>query len=417
MGPEEKELLVKIRLLLVVAFLATAVSAGCTQQEPTGGQVSDTKPAPPTTPAVDTKALASTLVKNAAVKEGETVLVSGGVKDWPLIEDLAVEIRKAGAFPLVNPSTEQLTRRLLDEVPAKYDVQAPTLGLKLTEVANVVITLDYIEHNDLMAGIPPERLAAQAAAAQPVAEMARKRSQRTLNLGNGLLPTPSTASDFGVTQESLAEIYWAGINTDYDKLQAVAQAVSKTLASGKRLRITNPNGTDLTVEIAGRPVFASDGVISEDDIRRGGAGVQVWLPAGEVYVTPVPGTAEGKVVADHYFYQGKTIQKLELTFTRGKLTSMTAASGLEPLKAAYDAYGPGKEDFGFVDFGINPDVHLAPSSRMVAWMPAGMVTVGTGNNLWAGGSNSSGFQLNPFLPGSTVEIDSKPLVKDGKLTQ
>lgn len=405
-----------IRLLLVVASLATVVSASCTQQGPTGSQVADTKPAP-ATPAINTKALAEKLVKNAAVKEGDVVLVSGGVKDWALIEDLAVEIRKAGAFPLVNPSTEQLTRRLLDEVPAKYDVQPPTLGLKLTEIANVVITLDFIEHNDLMAGIPQERQAAQAAAAQPVAELARKRSQRTLNLGNGLLPTPSTASDFGVTQESLAEIYWAGINTDYDKLQAVALAVSKTLASGKRVRITNPNGTDLTVEIAGRPVFASDGVISEDDIKRGGAGVQVWLPAGEVYLAPVPGTAEGRVVADYYFYQGKTIQKLELTFARGKLTSMTAASGLEPLKAAYDAYGPGKEDFGFVDFGINPDVHLAPSSRMVAWMPAGMVTVGTGNNLWAGGSNSSGFQLNPFLPGSTVEIDGKPLVKDGKLTQ
>jgi leucyl aminopeptidase (aminopeptidase T) len=300
-------------------------------------------------------------------------------------------------------------------VPAKFDSQQPTLGLKLAEMADVAITLDYIEQNDLLAHVPSERLAAQAAAAQPAAELARKRNQRTVNLGNGLLPTASTASEFAVPQEALAKIYWSGINTDYDKLQATAQRVSEVLASGKRVRITNPNGTDLTVEIAGRPVFASDGVISQEDIRRGSGGVQVWLPAGEVYVTPVAGTAEGKVIADHYFYQGTTIEKLELTFVRGKLTNMTAASGLERLKANYDAFGAGKEDFGFVDIGINPDVSLVPKSRMVAWMPAGMVTVGTGNNLWAGGTNSNPFGINPFLPGSTVEVDGKALVKNGEL--
>lgn len=345
----------KISPTPVAVLLATALSTGCTQPPPAGNQPADTTPTPATTPAVDTKALAVRLVTNAAVQEGEIV--------------------------------------------------------------DVAINLDYIEHNDLMASVPPERLAARAAAAQPAGVLARKRNQRMLNLGNGLLPTASTASDFGMAQETLAAIYWAGINTDYDKLQATAQVVSKALAAGKRVKITNPNGTDLTVEIAGQPVFASDGVISEDDIKRGGAGVQVWLPAGEVYVATVPGTAEGKVVADTYFFQGKTINKLELTFARGKLTGMTAGSGLESLKAAYDAYGPGKEDFGLIDVGINPDVQLAPSSRMVAWMPAGMVTVGIGNNLWAGGSNSSGFGLTPFLPGSTLEVDGKPLVKDGKLLE
>ena len=75
MGPEEKELLLNIRLLLVVASLATVVSASCTQQQgPTGSQVAGTKPAP-ATPAINTKELADKLVKNAAVKEGDVVLV------------------------------------------------------------------------------------------------------------------------------------------------------------------------------------------------------------------------------------------------------------------------------------------------------------------------------------------------------
>jgi leucyl aminopeptidase (aminopeptidase T) len=398
--------------------LAMLAATACAQPGAPENGTAAQKPAAtivPVTAAIDTKELAGKLVRNAAVKEGEVVLVSGGGKDWALIEDLAVEIRKVGAFPLISTSSEQLVRRLAEEPPAKFDSQRPTLALKLAEMADVAISLDYIEHNDLLSPIPSERLAAQAAAAQPAAELARKRNQRTLNLGNGLLPTMSTANEFAVPQESLAKIYWAGINTDYNKLQATAQSVSQALAGGKRVRITNPNGTDLTVEIAGRPVFASDGVISDDDIKRGGGGVQVWLPAGEVYVTPVMGTAEGKVIADHYFYQGTTIEKLELTFVRGKLTDMRAASGLDRLKANYDAFAAGKEEFAFIDIGINPDVALAPNSRMVAWMPAGMVTVGTGNNLWAGGTNSNPFGINPFLPGSTLEVDGKVLVKNGQL--
>lgn len=402
-------------LSVVLCVVVAAILSGCSQPAPPSQPAAATPAAP--APSVDTKALAAKLVKNGAIKEGEIVLVAGGPKDWQLMEDLAVEIRKVGAFPLVNPSSEQLTRRLIDEVPAKYDSQHPTLGLKLTEMADAVIALDFIEHNDLMASVPPARVAAQAAAGQPVNQLARKRNQRLINLGNGLLPTASTASDFGMSQEALSTIYWAGINTDYDKLQATAKAVSSVLAAGKRVRITNPNGTDLTVEIASRPVFASDGVISLDDLKRGGAGVMVWLPSGEVYLAPVPGTAEGKVVADNYFFQGKNIQKLELTFARGKLTAMSAASGLEPLKALYDASGAGKDEFSFIDVGINADVQVPSGSRMLAWVPAGMVTVGTGNNMWTGGSNASAFGLTSYLPGSTLEVDGKPLVKDGKLVQ
>jgi len=107
-----------------------------------------------------------------------------------------------------------------------------------------------------------------------------------------------------------------------------------------------------------------------------------------------------------------------LTFAKGKLTGMKAASGLDAIKALYDATeGSSKDEFAVVDIGINPDVELAPGSKMIGWMPAGMVTVGIGNNQWAGGSNRSTFGLFPFLPGSTVEVDGRVIVKDGKLVK
>ncbi|HYN07234.1 MAG TPA: aminopeptidase [Vicinamibacterales bacterium] len=394
---------------------AVALSVGCAQPAPP--PPAPTAAAKPAAPPVDTKALAAKLVKSAAIKEGDIVSISGGLKDWQLLEDLAVEVRKAGAFPLTGVGSDELTRRMAMDVPEKFDSQKPVLDLKIVEMANAFITLDYNEKDDLLADMPPARSAARAAAGAPVAALLVKRNVRQVNLGNGLLPTADASKRFGIPQDELTTMYWSGVNTNYDQLQATATAVSAALSGGKSVHITNPNGTDLTVSVAGRPAFQSDGVISPEDIKRGGAAVAVYLPAGEAYIAPVPGSAEGKVVADHYFFQGTDIQGLTLTFSKGKLTGMTATSGLDKLKALYDAAGAGKDDFSFIDVGLNPDVKIPAGSKLRTWVPAGMVTVGTGNNMWAGGSNTAPFGITTFLPGSTLEVDGKAIVKSGALVK
>ena len=45
----------------------------------------------------------------------------------------------------------------------------------------------------------------------------------------------------------------------------------------------------------------------------------IWLPAGEVYLAPVIGSANGIVIVDRHFYQGNLITNLKLTFKNGKL--------------------------------------------------------------------------------------------------
>ncbi|MBA3659605.1 MAG: aminopeptidase [Gemmatimonadales bacterium] len=243
----------------------------------------------------------------------------------------------------------------------------------------------------------------------------QRRGVRQVQLGNGLYPTEDAARQFGLDRERLAEIFWRGVNTDYGRLQATGERVRLLLASGKELRLTHPNGTDLRVRIAGRPVGVSDGVISPGDERRGGASTAVWLPAGEVYVTPVPRTAEGTAVADRYFFEGGVVEGLRLEFKQGRLTAMTARSGLERLRRFYDAALAGKDELGAVDIGINPDVNIPEHSRMVGWMPAGMVTVAVGENLWAGGNNSSASGVVPFLPGTTLMVEGTPVVREGRL--
>lgn len=352
--------------------------------------------------------------QSAGVKEGDLVLVFGSDEDLPLLEDIAVEVRKRGASPLVSVTTEQLNRRLYDEVPAKYDTIEPEMINKLAGIVDVIISTEAGEGRTLE-GVPAERIATRATAFAPTGALMQKRGVRTVALGNGLYPSAERAEQFGVSREELADMMYGGVDADYQDLAATGQQLRTALSGGKELHITNPNGTDLKVRIAGRPVTVNDGVISEEDRKKGGAATSVWLPAGEVYLTPVPGTAQGTVVVDKFYFQGKPVDGLRLEFKGGKLTSMAAKEGIEPLKAAYDAAGPGKDVLGVVDLGINSGIKSPDQSPVHVWAKAGTVTISVGNNTWAGGDNRTNFGLAAYAPGSTVTVDGKPLVQNGKI--
>jgi hypothetical protein len=54
-------------------------------------------------------------------------------------------------------------------------------------------------------------------------------------------------------------------------------------------------------------------------------------------------------------------------------------------------------------------------STLATWVPAGTITIGTGNNVWAGGDNQASSHFPAFLNGGTLSIDGKVLVERGVL--
>ena len=108
------------RLDVAVALLALSVGAPF---------------APAQATAADYKSAAQTIVDQCAeVKSGDRVLISGTPNCQAVLEEIAVNCRKAGAFPFINVASEQLQRRMVEEVPAKYDSQINDVDLKLLDV-------------------------------------------------------------------------------------------------------------------------------------------------------------------------------------------------------------------------------------------------------------------------------------------
>ena len=264
---------------------------------------------------------------------------------------------------------------------------------------------------EIFAAVSPERRQKLAKAEQPALELARKRNLRLVELGNGFAPSPTRAKELGISEAELSKLFWDGLNADYAAVQTKCDALKTALAAGKQLAITHPNGTNLTVKLKGKKLMTSDGVISDADIKAGGPGVQVWIPAGEVYF--VPGGAEGKIVDDRFVFDGNVLEGLTLDVKAGKSTSINAKSGWDAMKKHYDLAGPGKTELSAVDFGCNPAFKSA--GKLETFIAAGTVTLFFGGNLWAGGNNKEPFDFQLFLPGTTVMLDGKPLIKDGAL--
>ncbi len=86
-------------------------------------------------------------------------------------------------------------------------------------------------------------------------------------------------------------IFSKTVPIDYTRLKKECAVVKDRLDRAHFVRVTNPNGTDIRLSIKGRISHKDDG-----DFSMPGTGGN--LPAGEVFVSPVVGSAEGTIVFD-----------------------------------------------------------------------------------------------------------------------
>ena len=372
--------------------------------------------------APDTDAIARTVVtQNLGVTEGEKVLIFGPVREIHLLEDLAFHVRNVGAFPLVTITSDRMVERG-NEVPSSYDAVTDAFELALMEFVDATLVVAPDWHPGVLADLPPDRFAARNAAYQPISRRARERRVRFLEIGNGLSPTDWRAEQAGMSKDDMTSMFWSGISLDYAELERKGQAVLQRLEAGRDVRVTHPDGTDLRFRIDGRPVFVNDGTVSAADRDQGGAAVLTWLPAGEVYVTAVPGTATGVVVIPKKAYLDdpsaeSEIRNLRIEFRDGRAVSITGEGpGFANYQTWHDAAGEGRDAFGVLDIGLNPHIRLPEDSGFGSFLPEGDVTLAYGNDTWAGGENDVGWGDAHFMQGATVLLDGEPLVQDGRLT-
>jgi len=358
-------------------------------------------------------AIADSMVKESlAIQPGEMVVISGNPSEIDLMAALQVAVSKAGGQSFLSLNIPEANKRSVMEMPLEHIAQLPTQNLLISKMTDVFINVGSVQEPGLFADVPEERMAAFRKSAVPLTRAFSNMRFRSASLGQtGGIPTAAYAESVGADPGELQDIFWEAIAVSPGDLMSTATEVADLMTPGTEVRVRSKAGTDLTLKLDHTPARINAGRTA--DVQAPSGPTNVWLPAGEAYGC-VHG-ASGTLVVPWTSFRGMPIENLKLTFRDGAVTKMSADSNQAMLEEYFAASSATLKNASLVDIGLNPHSRSPKGTHYYSWEMGGMLTVNLGNNLWAGGKNDSDAALSLHVPGTTVSIGGKTVVKDGQL--
>jgi leucyl aminopeptidase (aminopeptidase T) len=364
------------------------------------------------------EAMAPKLVQSAQIEPGQLVAIHGGPQMVPAMEAMAIEVQKRGGFPLLLLDSPTVTHSYFAEVPEKYLGQTPAAWQNFqANGVDVDFQLPVFENFlQAISDIPAARQGKVVAAftAGQTGLTARQNRNQTRRLNIVWPPTAADAEQAHVDLPTYSRLYNQGLDADYGQIAQSGRRIQAALRGARRVRISTPDGTDLSFAVGDHPVILDAGVP-----QPGTEGLlaerTAQLPGGAIRLAPVETSVSGTIHAPND--QCDHPVKDEVIEVRGGMPeNVRAATDEACVRAAVQRAGR----FGWVEIGLNPALRVDdPGANLVSTLldlGAGAVTVNFGTNQELGGANktaSGGWYI--VLPRATIEADGKLLVQNGKL--
>jgi hypothetical protein len=211
-------------------------------------------------------------------------------------------------------------------------------------------------------------------------------------------------------------LYLAALDVNPQEFGRMHDKAASLLRSGP-VRVTTPEGTDISFEIGARPFCSQTGDASRERMRSARTRIDrdVELPAGVLRVAPVETSANGSVFLPVWRPLMTEGRNLMLRFARGHV----AIQGVDADKIDQELTAAGGDSRMFREFalGFNPALQVLPEAPFIAYYGygAGVVRLSLGDNEEMGGANRGGGVYWNFLHNATVTAGSQTLVQDGRL--
>ena len=348
----------------------------------------------------------SVLTQNLHVKPGENVVIEGWSHSLPWATALARETRRLKAFPLVLYENEDAFWDSVDSREEKLLGATPAHEWAMLGKTDVYIHMWGAGDRVRLSQMPPTRSSKIFAWNDSWYKAALRAGLRGARLEIGR-PFPTLAKLYGADLDDWTRQIAEASMVDPRKLLASARPLAEALQKGRKLRVYDRRGTDLTLGLAHREAVLNVGLVLPAD-RKKPFRMLTNLPGGFVGAALDESVAEGTFVSNRSCYlDNGTATGVQMEFHNGRLVSQEFATGRDLFKESYNKGGKGRDQPGQIRFGLNPKLYNTPQ---VEDCEAGAVTFSVGMNQFSpGGKNRStyfGFAVNA---GATVEIDGKAL--------
>lgn len=198
-----------------------------------------------------------------------------------------------------------------------------------------------------------------------------------------------------------------GMTADYELVDRITRRAVERLSAANTARITTPEGTDLRMDLHGRPAFGLSGFAREPGQFSG-------LPDGEAAIAPVEGTTEGVLVNPYLIEKiGPVREPFRLEVADGRIVWVEGGAEAQALREILECKDPGARNFAAeLALGTNPACRVIPKSREVK-KRLGQAHVALGDNLSLAGAVESAVHLDLVLLRPTVILDGEVVLDGG----
>ncbi len=209
------------------------------------------------------------------------------------------------------------------------------------------------------------------------------------------------------------DMFEAAMDVDWKALEKKTLAITKVVNHAEKIRITTPNGTRITLSKKGRKAISDTG-----NLRRRGAFGN--LPAGEVYIAPLEGTAKGKLVLEWAPTRHLT-SPITLSVKDGNVLDIVGDE--EYTEVIRKKLAERKENANIAELGIGTnDRATRPDNILEAEKISGTIHIAFGDNSSFGGTVKTPFHQDFVFFKPTITLMNKDgsknvLMRRGKFSE
>ena len=346
------------------------------------------------------KELGESLVNySLGMKKGEKLMIAMyEVETYPLALAVYEACIKVGGFPQIQFMSEALKHAVLKYGSDEQISWVPEIEAYGMEWADCYIGLRGAFNMGECYAIPAEKLSKYQKAMGVISGMRWKNTRWSLVR----VPNERFAQQAHVSYEYMMDMFFNACNLDWNEHRAQWQKVANALEKGHHYRIIGKD-TDLELDTGDNKWVVSPNTEN--------------VPDGEMYVTPLWQTVNGKI----YFefpatIGGKVINNLQLTFKDGIVTDVKADNNVDYAWSIIHTDDCSNR-IGEFAFGTNPFINICTTDILIDEKFEGTMHVALGRPY--NGSYYSAIHwdiIKDLRKDSCVLLDGKEIYRDGKFT-
>ncbi len=209
-----------------------------------------------------------------------------------------------------------------------------------------------------------------------------------------------------------SEMFYTAMQADWNRVARLSAEIASLLTDAEAARVTSSNGTEIEFSLKGREGIADTGKLcSPGDFGN--------LPAGEAFIAPVEGTAEG-VIVTRYAPDRKLEEPVRLVVERGRVREVTGERAFSEFLSGL--IHKEKNADNVAEFGIGTNERAVRKDNILeAEKILGTCHIAVGDNSSFGGNVRANVHIDLLVEEPTVVLkmpgsrDVK-ILEGGKLT-